>query len=98
MLVVCVVRYITDVTNNTSSITHHAAYVGSKSVITRIIYSAHVSNFRNKLAIRILKPATKKALFSKNLPEKLIIKTVCMIAFDCDDRSFFIKLGRPYFL
>lgn len=36
--------------------THQVANVGSKSVTTRIIYNTHVSNLKNKFAIRIRRP------------------------------------------
>lgn len=36
--------------------TYQVANVGSKSVTTRIIYNTHVSNLKNKFAIRIRRP------------------------------------------
>lgn len=40
-------------------ITYHEAFIGSKSVTTRNMYSMHVINLNNKLAIRIRKPVKR---------------------------------------
>lgn len=41
--------------------TYQVANVGSKSVTTRIIYKTHVSNLKNKFAIRIRRPFSAAA-------------------------------------
>jgi hypothetical protein len=40
--------------------THQVAYVGSRSVTTRIMYRRHVSSLNTRLAMRIRKPETNK--------------------------------------
>lgn len=47
---------VTKLRTSSNHCTYQWAKVGSKSVTTRIIYNTHVSNLKNKFAIRIRRP------------------------------------------